>query len=106
MRKFKISGIVKNIKKPWSPIDVVDFNDYTLRIALFKGEYHWHKHDKEDEFFYIYQGKILIETELGNITLGKGECCVIPKGIKHRPSSKIKSYVFMIEPKVLASRGN
>ncbi len=106
MKKFKVSKIIKKVKKSRKPIDVVDFNNYTLRIALFKGEYHWHKHDKEDEFFYVYQGKILIETELGNMILNKGEGCVIPKRIKHKPSSKVKSYVFMIEPKKLASRGD
>ena len=76
-------------------------------MALFDGEYHWHKHASEDELFYVYRGRIIIQVELyPDITLREGEMVVIPKGVEHCPKSLEPSYVLMFEPDVLRSRGD
>lgn len=89
----------------WKPIDVATINDWVLRAAAIKGEYHWHSHE-DDELFLVYKGNIVIETEKGNLSLGPGQGSVIPKGIKHKPSAKERAVILMIEPAKLKSTGD
>ncbi|KHO48250.1 MAG: mannose-6-phosphate isomerase [archaeon GW2011_AR5] len=96
---------MKAIKKAWTPIDVAKFNDQAVRMALFKGEYHWHVH-KEDELFYVLKGHMTIQTKAKDIKLAKGEMATVPKGMKHCTKSEKGAYVLMFEPSVLKSKGN
>jgi quercetin dioxygenase-like cupin family protein len=98
---------IKEITTPWSPVDVAKVNDQVIRLALFDGQYHWHKHTEEDELFYVLKGKIVIQLK-GNpdITLHEGEMAVIPKNVEHRPKGLNPSYVLMFEPFVLKSQGD
>ena len=98
---------IKEINKPWSPIEVAWANDQVVRMALFDGEYHWHKHTSEDELFYVYRGSIVVQVKgHPDTTLHEGEMAVIPKGVEHCPKSLEPSYVLMFEPYVLRSRGD
>ena len=98
---------IKEIDKPWSPIEVARVNDQVVRMALFKGEYHWHKHTDADELFYVYIGSIIIQLkDWPYIALNEGEMAVIPKGVEHCPKSVGPSYVLMFEPSVLQTRGD
>ncbi len=93
--------------KPWSPVDVAEVNDQIIRLALFDGEYHWHKHDNEDEFFLVHSGQIVIQIkDQPDITLQAGETAVIPKGVEHCPKSIEPSYVLMFEPRDTELKGN
>lgn len=56
--KTMIKEKMKDITQPWSPIEVARVNDWVVRMALFKGEYHWHAHEKEDELFYVVKGDL------------------------------------------------
>lgn len=89
----------------WSPVDIAYVNDWVLRAAAFKGEFHWHSH-QDDEFFLVYKGSIVIETEKGTIELSEGEGTVIPKGLQHKPSATNRALVLMLEPKDLKSTGD
>ncbi len=104
--KYSLTSLKQSLKKPWTPIDVANVNDQVLRAATFEGEYHWHSHENEDEFFLVYEGRIIIETDKGTISLNTGEGVVIPKGMRHKPSSETKSLVLMFEPRSLDSEGN
>jgi mannose-6-phosphate isomerase-like protein (cupin superfamily) len=76
-------------------------------MALFDGEYHWHKHRNEDEFFYVYRGSIVVQVKgQPDVALHEGEMAVIPKGVEHCPKSLEPSYVLMFEPYILQSRGD
>jgi mannose-6-phosphate isomerase-like protein (cupin superfamily) len=109
MRKPQKYNLVKVDKelgnKFWSPIDVAKINDWILRAASVKGEFHWHEHN-DDEFFLIYQGEIVIDTEQGQIKLKKGEGVVIPKGLKHRPRANKRAVVLLLEPARLNTKGD
>jgi mannose-6-phosphate isomerase-like protein (cupin superfamily) len=89
----------------WSPIDVARINDWVLRVSAVKGEFHWHKHN-DDEFFLIYKGEIVIDTENGPIPLKEGEAAVIPKGMKHRPRAAERAVVLVLEPARVKSLGD
>ena len=72
--KINISGKIEQISKPWSPIEVARVNDQVVRMALFDGEYPWHRHATEDELFYVYRGSIIIKAKgHPTITLYEGE---------------------------------
>lgn len=89
----------------WKPVDVAKINDWVLRAAAFKGKFHWHKHN-DDEFFLIYKGEIIIDTENGSIKLNEGEGTVIPKGTQHRPRAKERAVVLLLEPEKVNTRGD
>ena len=88
----------------WTPIDVVRMNDWVLRAAAIRGEYHWHAHE-DDELFLVYKGNIVIETEKGPIILKEGQGAVIPKGLSHKPTANERAIILMIEPASLQSKG-
>lgn len=93
--------------KAWSPVEVARVNDQILRIALFDGEFHWHKHEHEDELFFVYSGHIVIQVkDSPDIILKAGEIAVIPKGVEHCSKSIEPSYVLMFEPEATISKGN
>ena len=91
----------------WSPVEVARVNDQVLRMALFLGEYHWHKHTGEDELFFVYRGRIVIQIRgHEDVILGAGELAVVPRGVEHRPVSHGPSYVIIFEPHALRSVGD
>lgn len=89
----------------WSPTDVAKINDWVLRAAAVKGEFHWHSH-QDDEFFLIYKGSIVIDTENGPIELKEGEGTVIPRGIKHKPRAEERAVVLLLEPARVNTEGD
>lgn len=95
------------ITEPWSPIDVAYINDQVIRLALFHGEYHWHRHAEEDDLFYVVKGEITIGLrDQPDVVLGEGQLCVVPKNVEHRPESLEPSVVLLFEPRTLKSRGD
>ncbi len=94
--------------RAYYPIDVAKVNDQVVRMALCKGDYHWHKHTNEDELFYVLKGKMTIQMKppFKNIILSKGQIAVIPKGVEHCPTSEEDTYVLMFEPSALKITGN
>jgi mannose-6-phosphate isomerase-like protein (cupin superfamily) len=95
------------ITKAWSPVDIAIANDQVVRMALIEGEYHWHKHTREDELFYVLRGQIVIQVRDGpDVVLHDGEMAVIPKGLEHRPTSAGPAYILMFEPRALRSCGD
>jgi mannose-6-phosphate isomerase-like protein (cupin superfamily) len=97
----------KEISEPWTPVDIALVNDQVIRLALFHGEYHWHKHTNYDELFYVVKGSIIIKVkDKDDVCLNERQLAVVPKSIVHRPMSLYPSYVLMFEPFELNSRGD
>lgn len=95
------------IKKPWTPVDVAKLNDQVVRLALFEGEYPFHKHEEEDELFFVVKGSFILQRKgFPDLLLNEGDMFVVEKGIEHRPVSPMKSYVLMFEPQSLNSKGD
>ena len=94
--------------KSWYPVEVATVNDQVVRMAMCRGEYHWHKHTNEDELFFVLKGELTIQMKppYSNITLNEKELAVIPKNVEHCPKSTGDTYVLMFEPRVLRSRGD
>src|SRR3989344_507551 len=95
-KKFNLHKISRQLKNPWTPIDIAQVDDSILRIAKFKGSYHWHEHNK-DELFIVLEGKIKIQTRKKKFILIKNEGIIIKKNIEHYPVAIKSSIVLMFE---------
>ena len=87
------------INEYWSPKIVGDLNDSHVKFAKLKGEFVWHKHDIEDELFFIIKGKLLIRFRDQDVHLQEGDFLIIPKGVEHLPVAEEEVHVMLIEPK-------
>ena len=72
-------------------------NDSVVRLGVVQGEYHWHKHDNEDEFFYVVEGKLLIDLEGKTVELTPRLGFVVPKGVMHRTRAPERTVMLMVE---------
>lgn len=97
-----------NVDKYFSPGIIGEVNDQYIKVAKIKGnKVPWHKHENEDELFYIIQGSLLIEIECNdNFIMEKGDFYVVKKGINHRVSSKEECLIMLIESKTTEHTGN
>ena len=72
-------------------------NDSVVRMAVVEGEYHWHKHDADDEFFYVMEGRLLIDLEGRTVGLSPRQGFVVPKGTVHRTRAQERTVILMVE---------
>lgn len=72
-------------------------NDSVVRLAVVEGEYHWHQHDDEDEFFYVVEGRFIVALEDRSVALDPRQGFVVPKGVRHRTRAPQRSVVLMVE---------
>jgi mannose-6-phosphate isomerase-like protein (cupin superfamily) len=72
-------------------------NASVVRVGVIEGEYHWHKHDDDDEFFYVVEGKLLIDLEDRMVELAPGQGFVVSKGIVHRTRAPERTVILMVE---------
>ena len=82
----------------WSPRVVGRVNDQYVKIAKLQGEFVWHAHAEEDELFLVHRGRLVIQLEDGEITLGPGQCVVVPRGVRHNPMAAEECWVVLVEP--------
>ena len=106
LEKINVPEIVKGCTDKWFNQSLCEVNSSVFRLGIFEGEYHLHKHDYDDELFFVIDGSIVLETEKGNFELGQFEGVCVPKGIMHRPIAKQKAIVLMIENKGIDPIGN
>jgi len=89
--------IVDTTTHPWFNQTLCKVNDSVVRLGIVKGEYHWHKHDDEDEFFYVVEGRFIIDLEDRSVELGPRQGFVVPKGVRHRPRAPERTVILMVE---------
>jgi mannose-6-phosphate isomerase-like protein (cupin superfamily) len=83
--------------KPWFNQTLSQINGSVLRVGIVEGEFHWHKHDDDDELFFVLSGKLFVDTERGNFELGPNQGVTVPKGILHRTRAMEKTVMLMVE---------
>jgi ethanolamine utilization protein EutQ (cupin superfamily) len=81
-------------------------NDSVVRLGVVQGEYHWHKHDREDEFFYVVEGRLLIDLEGRTVELAPRQGFVVPKGVVHRTRAPERTVMLMVEPAGVVPTGD
>ncbi|MDH4210859.1 MAG: cupin domain-containing protein [candidate division WOR-3 bacterium] len=106
MAKINLKKIIKEIKEPWQPRDILHVHDTALRVAKIDGAYDWHVHLKEDEFFLVLKGKIYVDTEKGSTEVKENEGYLVKKGVRHRSRAKKPAWVLLIEPVLTRTKGD
>lgn len=106
LKKFNLNEISEQITQSWSPKNIETVNESVLAAVKFDGEYHWHKHNDEDEVFLVFKGKVKIQTKEGDIILEENEGVKIPKGVEHFPASIEPSIVLIFKPLKLKIKGD
>ncbi|MEP6591830.1 MAG: cupin domain-containing protein [Gemmatimonadota bacterium] len=81
-------------------------NASVVRLGVVLGEYHWHQHDEEDEFFYVVSGRFVIELRDRIIALAPGQGAVVPKGVEHRPRAPEPTVILMVESAGIVPTGD
>ena len=83
--------------EPWFNQTLTTVNDSVVRLGVIEGDFHWHKHDEEDEFFYVVEGRFLIDLEERTVELSPRQGFVVPKGVLHRPRAPERTVILMVE---------
>ena len=97
LEKIDIPRMVQECTDKWFNQTLTKVNDSVVRLGIVEGEYHWHKHDNDDEFFFVLEGQFFIDLEDRTIELNAFEGVTISKGIMHRPRAPKKTVVLMVE---------
>ena len=92
-----VPAIVAACTHPWFNQTLCRVNESVVRLGVVQGEYHWHKHDDEDEFFYVVSGRLLIDLEGRVVELSPGQGFVVPKGVTHRTRAPERTVILMVE---------
>ena len=101
-----VPALVDACTVKWYNQTLCKVNDSVARLGIMQGEYHWHKHDNDDEFFFVLEGEFIIDLEDKSVTLGPQQGLMVPKGVMHRPRSPEKSVVLMFETAEIVPTGD
>jgi mannose-6-phosphate isomerase-like protein (cupin superfamily) len=101
-----VKQIVNECQEDWFNQTLSRVNDCVVRLGIVKGEFHWHKHDDEDEFFYVISGKLLIDLEGQSLELMPQQGFMVPKGVLHRTRAPERTVMLMIEGSAVIPTGD
>ena len=99
-------SIITSCQKEWQNIGISKVNDCVIRLAVVQGEFHWHKHEKEDEFFYVISGLLFIDLEDQIITLKPQQGFLVPRKILHRTRAPKRTAIMMVEGSTVEPTGD
>ena len=108
MNSINIKEKFSKFKENWQPYQIATINDMQVIIAKLKGDFIWHSHDEEDEFFQVMKGTLYMEFRDKTEVIKEGECIVVPKGVEHKPSTRNNEevHVLLVERESTAHTGN
>ncbi|MFX1375195.1 MAG: cupin domain-containing protein [Promethearchaeota archaeon] len=101
-----IKKLIEESSKKWQNVSLCDVNDSVVRLAVIEGEFHWHKHDNEDEFFFVIEGLLLIDLENKAVELKPNHGFTVPKGVMHRTRAPSRTSVLLVEKKSIKPTGD
>ena len=106
LQKMDIPSMVEACKDKWFNQTLTKVNDSVVRLGIVEGEYHWHKHEQDDEFFFVLQGQLFIDLESETIELNPNQGVTISKNVMHRPRAPKKTVMLMIETSTIQPTGD
>ena len=92
-----IPALVSACQEPWFNQSLCRVNDCVVRLGILHGEFHWHHHDEEDEFFYVIDGRLLVDFEDRTEELTPGKGILVPRKVRHKTRAPEKTVVLMFE---------
>lgn len=106
LQRMDIPQMVRECKDKWFNQTLTKVNESVVRLGIVEGEYHWHKHDHDDEFFFVLDGQLLIDLEGRTIELNPDQGVTISKGVMHRPRAPKKTVMLMVETGAIQPTGD
>ena len=114
LEKIALDPLVAAVRDQWYNQTLARVNDSVVRLGVMQGEYHWHKHDDDDEFFYVVDGRFLIDLEPAAdgttpgrvVELSPREGFVVPKGVVHRTRAPERAVILMVETAAIVPTGD
>jgi mannose-6-phosphate isomerase-like protein (cupin superfamily) len=106
MEIVNISEKLALFSEHWNPKVVGDLNGQQVKLAKFKGEFVWHRHDNEDELFLVIKGSFKMEFRDKIVIVNQNEFLIVPRGVRHRPSAEEEVSVLLFEPATTLNTGN
>lgn len=106
LEQFDVSALAAACEHRWFNQTLCKINDSVLRYAVVQGEYHWHKHDTDDELFFTLEGCLSVDTRNQSFDLLSGQGIVIPRGVEHRTRAAKRTVILMVETAGIVPTGD
>jgi mannose-6-phosphate isomerase-like protein (cupin superfamily) len=106
LRLVDVPSLVKACTDTWYNQTLCRVNDSVVRLGVVQGDYHWHKHDNDDEFFFVLEGHFVIDLEDRSVDLQPQQGFVVPKGVRHRTRAPDRAVILMVETAAIIPTGD
>jgi mannose-6-phosphate isomerase-like protein (cupin superfamily) len=106
MNKISLDEKFALFDERWRPKTIAALNGQEVKLVKVQGEFPWHSHEHEDEFFMVWRGRFRVEFRDRVVTLGAGECVVVPRGVEHRTCADQEAAIVCFEPAGTINTGN
>ena len=106
MEKVNLEEKLSLFSDYWSPKIVGELNGQHVKLAKLKGEFVWHKHDHEDELFFVIKGSFKMEYRDRTVVVNENEFLIVPKGVEHRPVAEEEVSIMLFEPASTLNTGD
>src|SRR4030081_42588 len=106
LRLVDVPALVKACTDQWYNQTLCKVNDSVVRLGVVQGKYHWHKHDNDDEFFFVLEGHFIVDLEDRSVELKPQQGFVVPKGVVHRTRAPERAIVLMVETATIIPTGD
>ena len=106
MEKVNLQQKFSLFSEHWSPKIVGELNDQHVKLAKLKGEFVWHKHDEEDELFFVVKGSFKMEYRDRTVEVNENEFLIVPRGVEHKPVAEEEVWVMLFEPSSTLNTGD
>jgi mannose-6-phosphate isomerase-like protein (cupin superfamily) len=101
-----VSSLAASCTERWYNQTLCKVNDSVVRLGVLQGEYHWHKHDNDDEFFFVLDGRFIVDLQDRSVELRRQQGFVVPKGVVHRTRAPERAVILMVETATIIPTGD
>lgn len=101
-----VPALVAACTDQWYNQTLSKVNESVVRLGVMQGEYHWHKHDHDDEFFFVVEGRFIIDLEDRSVELAPQQGFMVPKGVTHRTRAPERAVILMVETADIVPTGD
>jgi len=107
LQTMDVQALIDRVAEPWYNQTLIQVGEVLMRLGVMQGEFHWHTHNEQDEFFFVLEGLFRIELEgADTVELGPRQAFSVPAGMRHRPVVPVRSVVLMIEKAGVVATGD
>jgi mannose-6-phosphate isomerase-like protein (cupin superfamily) len=106
LEMIDLQAVADAVRHPWYNATLCRVNESVVRVGVVQGEYHWHRHDAEDEFFFVVEGRLFVDLEDRTFELAPRQGIVVPRGVVHRTRAPERTVMLMVEAAAIVPTGS